>query len=52
MNLNYKKGMKVQLLAVHKDKDGREWAKITVEGVTTDNYIKTASRGWRAPTSN
>lgn len=41
MDLNYKKGMEAQLLALHKDKNGKKWARIIVEGVTTDKHIKT-----------
>ncbi|KAL1653048.1 hypothetical protein SLS61_004294 [Didymella pomorum] len=40
MDLEYKKGMQGQLLALHTDKEGNEWARIVVEGVTTDKYIK------------
>jgi hypothetical protein len=41
MDIEYAKGMEGQLLALHTDKDGKNWARIIVEGVTTDNHIKT-----------
>ena len=38
--VDYSKGMKGQFLAEIKDEDGKMWARIVVEGVTTEKHIR------------